>query len=99
MRISKERVAQEMADSLMEQATIFHVDLAGLTIDNFNSFLDDAFNDGGEVRCIKFTDLAMEYSQYFGEIESDPFDTAQWNAITRAVEIIQQRIEKEVGNG
>ena len=65
-----EEVTDKMADSLIEEALLEEKSLEDLSIDNFNSFLDDLFEDGGEVRCEKFGDLAWEYSLKFGALES-----------------------------
>jgi hypothetical protein len=82
---------QEMVESLEYQAEKSNVSLKGLTIDNFNSFLDDLFNDGGFIRCEKFGDLAMEYALQFGEFESDRFTNKQWDCIEKAIDIITSK--------
>ena len=86
-----------MAQSLMYQARKSEVDLSGLTIDNFNTYLDDAFMDGGEVRCVKFGDLAMPYANTRGSFESDAWMSAQWECIEAAIDRIHalSRMENE----
>lgn len=90
--ITKQETVNQMVDSLMNQADLHSVSLKGMTIENFNSFLDDLFSDGGEVRCEKFADLAMEYAFQFGEIESAPFMEKQWSCIESAIKIIAKRL-------
>jgi hypothetical protein len=84
---------QEMADSLIEYAEHNEVSLEGLTIDNFNTLLDDRFDDGGYARCEKFTDLAWPYSFQFGEIESNAQSNAQWKCIKAAIKEVNKRLE------
>lgn len=92
----KYEVATRMAKSLLNQARIHNVDLSGLTIENFNCYLDDAFNDGGEVRCVKFIDLSDRYSTQFGPLESKTQINAQWECIELAIQKIHQlNLEKE----
>lgn len=85
--------AYKAANSLMRQAELHGVNLKGLTIKNFNTFLDDAFNDGGEIRCLKFTDLIDPYACQFGPIESEAWEEARWPCIERAIQIIQEKID------
>lgn len=82
-----------MAESLMNEAKEKNVDLSGLTIDNFSSYLDEQFNDGGEVRCEKFTDLAWEYSINHAEFASDKFDSINWECTKSAIRTIQHRLD------
>lgn len=89
-----EGTALKMATSLIEQAEAAEVDLRGLTIDNFNTFLDDLFNDGGEVRCERFGDLADPYALEFGPLESAAFDNARWPCFERAIEIVNERLNR-----
>lgn len=90
--ITKKETVERMVKSLLYQAEHHEKSLEGLTARNMNEFLDDLFNDGGEIRCEKFTDLAMEYSLQFGELESIPFYDKQWSCIESAIEIINKRI-------
>ena len=85
-------VCNKMADSLIEQAIIHNVDLSKLSIDNFNDYLDDVFNDGGEIRCESFTDLASEYSLNYASFDSVQHHNLNWKCIEEAIKIIQQRI-------
>lgn len=88
-----ELTARKMADSLIGKAKERGVDLRGLTANNFNWFLDDLFEDGGEVRCEYFTDLAMPYAiKNGGPIESTEFDEIRWPIIERAIEIVGERV-------
>lgn len=89
--ITKKEVVKSMVESLTYQAEYHNKSLEGLTIENFNIFLDDLFNDGGEIRCEKFGDLAMEYALQFGELESTPFTNKQWDCIEAAIKIINRR--------
>lgn len=92
-----EDTACKMADSLIEWAdgdsTYALNALKGLTIDNFNVLLDDTFDDGGETRTERFTDLAWDYSLQFGKLESKGMEDAQWKCITRAIQIVQHRLK------
>lgn len=83
---------EDMADSLMAHAEFEEKDLSGLTTDNFNTFLDDLFEDGGETRCERFADLAWEYSLRFGTLESLGQSNAQWKCIEAAILEIQKRL-------
>jgi len=87
-RIRMADVARKMVDSLYSEAEDQGVDLHGLTINNFNTFLDDAFNDGGETRCEHFTDIGWEYSSQFGPLESRGFEEAQWKVLAEAFRLI-----------
>jgi hypothetical protein len=89
--VTKEEAVKRMVDSLLYQAEYHNKSLEGLTIENMNYFLDDLFEDGGEIRCEKFTDLAMEYALQFGELESSPFNNKQWDCIKSAIKIISRR--------
>jgi hypothetical protein len=80
---------KRMAESLMNKAEEHSVDLSGVTIGNFNCYLDDAFSDGGETRCEHFVDLAWEYASGFGEFAGDEFEEAQWIAIEEAIVLVQ----------
>lgn len=89
MSIKLDQVAKEMNESLKEQARQHDVDIEDireLFEDHKVNNLDELFNDGGDVRCEHFTDLAMEYAFQFGELESDPFMKAQWKAIELAMD-------------
>ena len=92
LEIYKQEAVSKMVESLLYQAEYHEKSLKGMTIKNFNSFLDDLFNDGGEIRCEKFTDLAMEYALQFGEIESTPFNNKQWSCIESAIETIEKKL-------
>lgn len=72
--MKRKETIKRMAESLVEQAIQNDVDLFGMTLENFNWYLDDAFNDGGQVRCERFLDIGAEYAFQFGEVESPPFD-------------------------
>ena len=91
---SKKKTIQRMACALMDEAGRCGASLSGLTLENFNTFLDDAFGDGGEARCIHFVDLADPYAVKFGPIESRGWDGARWECIRLAIKIVQ-----EVTNG
>lgn len=93
-------IASKMSGSLLREARRRNVSLFGLTVKNFNGFLDDAFGDGGEVRCEKFGDLALPYSTTFGEIGSAAEEKARWECIELALSIISgaaQPIVAEAG--
>lgn len=92
--MTKAKAIDEMVESLMYEAERNSVSLRGMTIDNFNTFLDTAFADGGETRCERFTDLAWEYSLRFGPLESRGFENAQWECIKGAISEIAKRVSK-----
>jgi len=92
--MDKYKVAERMAYSLLRQAKLRHIDLSGLTIENFNDYLDDAFGDGGEVRCLRFLDLSDSYSTRFGPFESTEQMDAQWECIELAIDKFHE-IRKE----
>lgn len=86
--------ADHMADALIDEAQHEEVDfleLAKITIGNFNTLLDELFSDGGNTRCEKFCDLAWPYSLQFGPMESQAFDHAQSGAISKAIRYVQIR--------
>lgn len=89
----RRNVVQQMHDSLLRQAQRAGVDLNGLTIDNFNTYLDDAFGDGGYIRCECFGDLATPYALQYGPIESDKFMEAQWKCIEEAIVLIRRTLD------
>lgn len=88
---------QRMADSLIEVAEQHDEGvqcLVGLTTRNFNCFLDDTFNDGGEVRCERFCDLAWPYALQFGNIDSEGFDDARAKCHDAAIEEVIKRLKR-----
>lgn len=82
---------QMMVNSLNDEAKQHDVNLRGLTYDNFNTFLDDTFGDGGYARCECFGDIAMEYALQFGEVDSTAFAIAQHDCIKAAIEKIAEQ--------
>jgi hypothetical protein len=91
-RISLTATAERMVDSLIEAAEQAGVDLSGITEQNFNAELDSRFNDGGEARCERFTDLAWEYSAQHGPLDSAEWDRAQWDAIKAALALLPTKL-------
>lgn len=99
LEIKLAQVAETMADSLLEEAERQGVpleSLQGLSKDNFNSLLDDVFQDGGEARCERFTDLGWEYSLQFGALESTAQSNAQWKAIQAGVRVFNRKLEQSL---
>ena len=90
--ITKSTVVNRMVAEILSLAIENHKDLRGITITNFNSFLDDLFEDGGEARCERFCDLAWPYSLQFGKLESTEFEAAQWSCIEAAIEELRRRL-------
>jgi hypothetical protein len=88
---------KRMADSLKEEARRQGVSLKGLMYDNFNNFLDEAFGDGGEVRCEKFCDLAWPYAAKNTIFGSHQFDVRQHKCIKAAILEIAEG-DREVPN-
>ena len=86
--IKKEKVAKNMNQSLMEQANLHNVSIASIQSlfqnEDLNG-LDELFGDGGEVRCVHYTDLAMDYGFQFGKIESERFEKARWECFELAM--------------
>jgi len=93
LKITVRETADRMADSLIDKAASANKSLAGISVDNFNTFLDNLFKDGGEIRCENFADLAWDYSLQFGELGSDNFDNAQWRCIRSAIIQVRKRIK------
>lgn len=91
MDISLKETVIEMVESLEQAADDFDVSLKGINRNNFNEELDGRFEDGGEVRCERFTDVAIDYGCQYGELESDPFREAQFEAIDGAFDIIEKK--------
>jgi hypothetical protein len=87
--------ARRMANSLIREATSHNVSLKGLTYDNFHTFLDKAFKDGGEVRCEKFTDLAWPYAITNTTFASTAFEDKCHDCIKSAIEIINQEYRSD----
>ena len=87
---TKREAATKMVDSLRYEAKRKGVDLSGLTIDNLNVYLDDAFQDGGEVRCEKFIDLALKYSIKFRPLGPSREEQARWECIELAFEMLKK---------
>ena len=81
-------VVDEMVESLREAAEREGVDVEDIR-DLFSrrdvNGLDDLFNDGGEVRCEHFADLAWDYAGDFGDMDSSEFSDAQGSAIEEAM--------------
>jgi len=93
-RISKTAAAHQMVDGLVKHAQLCGVSLEGVTLQNFNHELDQRFDDGGVARCEHFMDLAWDYSGQFGNLGSDAFEAAQWEAAETAFEILLGMLEK-----
>ena len=85
--------ARYAAQSLTAYASRQGVDLTGVTMDNFNTFLDDAFEDGGFARCEKFLDKIDPYALQFGPLESERFDDAKWATIKIAFQMLPTYIK------
>lgn len=88
MKVYLQDTVNEMIDSLKEQAKqhdVSEADIRTLFKDKRINDLDDLFNDGGEVRCEYFGDLAFEYALQFGTFESKGFEEARWKAIELAM--------------
>lgn len=79
----KEETVQRMVGSLIHVARLEDVSLKGITVNNFNGFLDDAFKDGGNTRCERFSPGITACK--FGELDSNAFDKAQWACIESAI--------------
>ena len=88
--ITKKQTVQKMVESLRRYAAENNKSLTGITILDFNTFLDDLFEDGGETRCERFVDLAWEYAGQFGPLDSDGFNRAQWECIKKAVHELEK---------
>lgn len=89
MNIKLDEIVEQMIKSLKEKAEQHDVnieDIRKLFEDHKVNGLDDIFDDGGVVRCEYFTDFALDYSLQFGEIDTDPFWKAQWEAIRKAMD-------------
>jgi len=91
--VTVKEIAEKMCLVLIEEAKRCDVDLTGVDAGNFNSELDRRFGDGGEARCEHFADIAWEYSQQFGKVESKGFEEAQWRAITAALKLLPSKIK------
>ncbi|MGX5608855.1 hypothetical protein ACWKTZ_21015 [Bacillus cereus] len=86
-----ENTINRMVLSLERQAQIHNVSLKGITLTNFNNFLNELFNDGGEIRCVKFVDLSWNYASQFGKLGNDKFEDAVWRAIEGAVMKLEKK--------
>ncbi|MDA1675399.1 hypothetical protein [Bacillus cereus group sp. TH152-1LC] len=86
-----EYTINRMVLSLERQAQNHNVSLKGITLKNFNNFLNDLFNDGGEIRCVKFVDLSWNYASDFGRFGSDKFEDAIWRAVEGAVRKLENK--------
>lgn len=93
MEITLQETVDKMIESLEERAEHFEVHLNGINSKNFNTFLDDLFEDGGEVRCEYFTDLTFDYALQFGEFESNGFESARWQAIEMALNVLSVKYQ------
>lgn len=90
-KMTPKKLAKECVLSLENAAEEKGVSLQGITRENFNTFLDDLFDDGGETRVEKFTDLPDEYALQFGELESPEFDKAKWEVLDLAFDILEKK--------
>lgn len=89
MEITLQATAHEMIESLKYEAKQHGVsddDIRKLFANHDINSLDDLFNDGGEVRCEQFGDLAFEYALQFGEFDSIEFHNARWDAMKLAMD-------------
>lgn len=89
MKITLQETAFEMIDSLKYEAKQHDVDendIRKLFKDQNVNDLDLLFNDGGEVRCEHFGDLAWDYASQFGKFESTNFENARWKAMKLAMD-------------
>lgn len=88
-----DQIAERMADSILDYARHNNVSLNGVTVENFNSFFDDAFDDGGEARCESFCDLGWEYAQQFGKFEDENWSKAQWRAVKAGLKALIKKLK------
>ena len=91
--ITKKETVNKMVNSLFYQAEKHDVSLKGINTDNWQWFLDDLFNDGGEIRCENFIDLSIGYSLQFGEFESIPMMNKHWECCIVAIKIIEKKVQ------
>lgn len=90
MEISLEKTVAEMVRCLKYEAEEFGIkeeDIRRLFAKEDVNSLDDLFGDGGEVRCENFVDLSWDYALQFGEFDSLEFHHAQWDAVSKAMEV------------
>ena len=89
--ITANKSVNKMIKGLEYQAKKHGKSLSGMTKKNFNYFLDDLFEDGGEIRCIDFIDHADPYALQFGDFESDQYEEKRWEVIERALEYFENQ--------
>ncbi|GAB6427850.1 hypothetical protein bcgnr5372_38220 [Bacillus luti] len=89
--ITLPETTNKMITSLEKAAEKHNVSLAGITLNNFNSFLDDLFNDGGDIRCEQFADLSWSYAKQYGKFPGDAFMNANARAVEEAVKILEKK--------
>lgn len=92
----KNRTIKEMVESLKEAADNEDLDLTGINEKNWQWFLDDLFNDGGEARCEMFVDLADEpaLSDLEYAFESDDHLNFRYDCAVEAIKIIIKELDQ-----
>lgn len=83
-----QQAANEAAASLLYYARKHGVQLEDFVPEDINN-LDDAFEDGGEIRCVHFVDILAEYAIQFGALESEAFYDALDEAMEVACQIVR----------
>lgn len=91
MSITLEETVEEMVDSIEQASDEYVITLEGINRNNYEEELDNRFDLSGGVRCERFTDIAIDYSCQYGELESDSFRDAQAEAIKKSCDIIEKR--------
>lgn len=91
MSITLEETVEEMVDSLEQVSEEYVVTLEGINRNNYEEEIDNRFDISGEVRCERFTDIAIDYSFQYGGLETESFRDAQAEAIKKACDIIEKR--------
>lgn len=90
--MTKQETINIMSEFLIKRAESRNVSLRGLNLVNYNSFLENAFKDGGKTRQ-KFIDYATKYSIEQGG--SKEKDTKQIVCIEGALEIVIEHVYQQ----
>lgn len=92
--MNKSQAVSDMIRNLEEYAKSVGVSLKGNIPADVNK-LDDLFGDGGEGRCVHFTDWAFEYAGQFGMIgdwrNDNGFEAHKWTCIESAMKRLAEK--------
>lgn len=88
-------VVNKMVRSIKEKIKEKNLTLKDFDFSSSNAFLesiDNNLDQSGEIRCENFCDIAWQYAENFGELESPKFEESKWLCIDAAIELLKKEL-------